>query len=147
MKVISKLLMAGLLTIVVTGCAPQNQANVPIQTVAVVEQGAVDIHINQVAFELTGPKSAIVTSNRNVDLSGQAFTVISADSVVFNGTLVKLAEFNDWQLSTPKSDSLQLGPQQSATNALNYYQAEFSVLSQVGKNRLQLSNKQQTQQG
>ena len=147
MKVISKLLMAGLLTIVVTGCAPQNQANVPIQTVAVVEQGAVDIHINQVAFELTGPKSAIVTSNRNVDLSGQAFTVISADSVVFNGTLVKLAEFNDWQLSTPKSDSLQLGPQQSATNALNYYQAEFSVLSQVGKYRLQLSNKQQTQQG
>jgi len=130
--------MTGLLTIVVTGCAPQNQANVPIQAIAEVDQGVIDIHINQVAFELAGPKSAIVTSNRNVDLSGQAFTVISADSVVFNGTLVKLTEFNDWQSGTQQSSTPE-----SEKSALNYYQAEFSELSQIGQYRLQTGGHKQ----
>jgi len=128
MKVFNKSVLILIVTVIVMACAQQTPFNNTIQKESFVSQDIIDIHINQVAFELEGPKSAIITSKRNVDLSGQVFSVNSVNAAVdkttvFKGQLRKLAEFNEWTLQD---------------NSLNYYQAEFSELSQAGEYHLQL---------
>ncbi|WP_340677063.1 glycoside hydrolase family 9 protein [Paraglaciecola sp.] len=84
------------------------------------------IHINQLAFELSGPKSAIITSPVNSDLNELTFTVHLTNQVdsVFQGKLEKLSVFDEWQAA---NKDLQ---------RVYHYRADFSALKQAGNFQL-----------
>mgnify|MGYP001942516381 CR=1 FL=1 len=88
------------------------------RTATVGEPIAIEVHLNEVGFEPIGSKSAIITSAKHINLSGQAFTVQKGDKTVLNGRLNRLNDFNEWQV-----DGI----------AKRYYRADFSELHDVGQ--------------
>ena len=91
------------------------------------EEIAINIHLNQVAVELNGPKSAIISTSELVDLSEANFSILANEQVVFQGELVKQAAFSQWQ-GAYKTDA-----------PLSHYQADFSAFSQKGRFTLQVN--------
>lgn len=96
-------------------------------------QAVAAIHINQVAFELNAPKSAIITSAQEIDIS-QIFFMVSSTSgdSAFQGKLRALADFSQWQVANKNQQPL------------HYYQADFSDLSQAGEYNLILCSSKNT---
>ena len=92
-----------------------------------IKPATITIHINQVALELNGPKSAIISVDENVDFSHVSFTVLAEADVRFTGKLSKLPHFNDWQAA------------HKADQTVSYYQADFSEFSQTGDFSLQVN--------
>ena len=88
----------------------------------------VNIHINQVAFELTGPKLAVISSAKSIDLTTADFIISADNKTVYQGKLTKLANFNEWQAANKNQQTL------------NYYQADFSELRQAGSFSLIINN-------
>jgi hypothetical protein len=88
------------------------------------------IHINQVAFEQIAPKSAVITSNKGIDLSQVSYGIYPVkdgevkQNRVFKGKLKPLAPFHQWQAANKNQQ-----PQ-------NYYHADFSTFTQNGDFRL-----------
>src|SRR4026208_61608 len=76
----------------------------------------VTLHVNQVALERTGPKSAIVQYT-GPERSGR-FTVLKDETPVQSGELVALPEFTEWGGGT------------------KYFKADFSALAVSGSYRL-----------
>jgi len=98
-------------------------------------QPEINIHVNQVAFELTGPKVAIITSNESLDLSNSSFSVFDNKTKKvdeFIGRLVKLPEFNQWQAANNNKEQLF------------YYQADFSSFKRAGEYRLLVNYSDET---
>ena len=90
-------------------------------------QPSLNIHINQVAFELEGPKIAIITSSDNLELNKSSFAVFdeaSNKTHVVIGTLAKLQKFNQWQAANENKEKLY------------YYQADFSSFQRAGEFQL-----------
>ncbi len=90
-------------------------------------QSLINIHINQVAFELKGSKIAIITSSESLELTKSSFGVYDgkvnkAHKVI--GTLVKLPEFNQWKAANKNKMKLF------------YYQADFSSFQTAGEYQL-----------
>lgn len=101
------------------------------------KQSLVNIYINQVAFELDGPKIAIVSSDQKLELSKASFVVLSAKKATDStdtqgGTLAELPEFTQWQAA-------------NINNAkLFYYQADFSAFQTVGEYQLAVTYEKET---
>lgn len=102
------------------------------QTVTTSAEVTFNIHINQVAFELSGPKSAIIAVNDSVNLDDVTFSIIDGTGgvtgVVFQGQLTKQAEFTQWQSAY------------KTTLQIHYYLADFTTLSQEGNFSLQVDS-------
>ena len=79
----------------------------------------VKVHVNQVALERTGPKSAIVQYT-GPERSGR-FTVLKDETPVQSGELVALPEFTEWGDGT------------------KYFKADFSALAVSGNYRLMVA--------
>lgn len=87
----------------------------------------IDIHINQVALELHGSKTAIISSNTNLELTKASFSIRNIKSNEKNdfiGSLIKLPDFTQWQAAY-KNKKQRF-----------YYQANFSKFEQVGEYKL-----------
>ena len=86
----------------------------------------INIHINQVALEQHGEKSAVISSNKILSPENRFFSIIDSKNQqkVFNGQLTALADFNQWQQNQ---------------QVLHYYRADFSAFTQNGHFKLQLS--------
>lgn len=97
---------------------------------ALVSTDAPNIHINQVAFELNGPKSAIITIPMVNELKAFTFTIntIGKNETVFRGKLQKLASFDEWQAAN--KDQLPV----------NHFRADFSALHETGNFQLVLTH-------
>ena len=91
------------------------------------KKNEINIHLNQVALELNGPKSAVISASESLELSRVSFSVLSSDGVVFKGALSKQAKFNQWQGAHNTSEPI------------HYYLADFSALSKEGSYSLQLN--------
>lgn len=114
-----KIMLSAALIMLLVACSLVNKPE---------KQLALSIHINQVAFELHAPKSAIITSNIDVDLSQVGFVITAENGESsFQGKLKPLAKFSKWQAANEQQ------------KALNYYQADFSELTQVGHYTLVVS--------
>jgi hypothetical protein len=95
----------------------------------------INIHINQVAFELSGPKIAIISSNENLELNKSTLVLFDEKSNKVHdvmGTLVKLNEFNQWQAAHNNKEQL------------SYYQADFSSFQRSGNFQLMISYEDQS---
>lgn len=79
------------------------------------------IYHNQVAYELNGPKSAIVGSDLPLPAQVAFSLVNAANKQVFNGTLSKPQQINEWMPGR------------------NFYPADFSAFHRPGKYRLLLT--------
>ena len=84
----------------------------------------VTLHVNQVALERTGPKSAIVQYT-GPERSGR-FTVLKDETPVQSGQLVALPEFTEWGGGT------------------KYFKADFSALAVSGSYRLMVAMGRET---
>jgi hypothetical protein len=84
----------------------------------------VKLHVNQVALERTGPKSAIVQYT-GPERSGR-FTVLKDETPVQSGELVALPEFTEWGGGT------------------KYFKADFSALAVSGNYRLMVAMGRET---
>ena len=87
----------------------------------------INIHLNQVALELNGPKSAIVSAAESLDLRQVGYSVLQNSAVVFEGKLTKLDSFSSWQSA------------HNTSVPVSYYQADFSKFSQNGHFTLQIN--------
>ncbi len=125
---INKISIAVIAILFVASCTSMGTANQHQENIS-----SINIHINQLAFEMVGPKSAIIASSVNIDLSEIYFTVTSQDNGkdVYQGKLEKLAAFNQW-----KSAYKQAQPS-------SYYRADFSSLKLVGNYQIRIKNQQQ----
>ncbi|WP_182440082.1 glycoside hydrolase family 9 protein [Colwellia sp. RSH04] len=95
---------------------------------------SLNIHVNQVAYELTGPKQAIVSTNYKVDLTRANVQLISdKDIAILQGKLVELGQVAQWQKAHKSSDPIF------------YYGVEFTELQSAGSYVVKLSD-QHTQQ-
>lgn len=98
----------------------------------------VSIHINQVAFELDGPKIAVISSTQLLDLTQTSFTVLAGktnkakQANQTKGVLVKLPEFSQWRAANKNNDQLF------------YYQADFSTFKSAGEYQLAVNYDDQT---
>jgi hypothetical protein len=88
-------------------------------------ENIVTIQVNQVAYELSGSKSAIITSQQLLNKKAQAFTVMVGSKNIFMGELVKLPAFNEWNIDEQE---------------LFYYRADFSAVKQKGDFTLVINN-------
>src|SRR5688572_6505168 len=77
------------------------------------------VHVNQVALERTGPKSAVVEYSGS--RSSGRFTVLKDGVAVQTGELVALPEFTEWSRNR------------------KYFKADFSSLTANGKYQLQVA--------
>lgn len=77
------------------------------------------VHVNQVALERTGPKSAVVEYSGS-QTSG-SFTVVKDGAVVHSGTLALLPDFTEW------------------SGNKKYFKADFSALTANGTYRLAIT--------
>jgi hypothetical protein len=93
---------------------------------------SLNIHINQVAFDLNVAKSAIISSESKFNLSTDTFALYAKDNrAVYTGKLVKLANFTQWQQASREAKDVG--------KPLHYYQADFSPFNQSGKFTLVVS--------
>ncbi len=80
-------------------------------------KGTIEIHVNQVALESNGPKSAVVSSSLDVDLSNYTFEIVQKERKLFTGKLTKFEQFTEWNIQDTEK---------------TYYRADFSELSISG---------------
>jgi len=95
----------------------------------------INIHINQVAFDLNGPKIAIITSSEGLELTKASFAVFDVQTnkaLVTMGNLTKLPEFNQWQAANKNKTKLY------------YYQADFSTFQEAGEYQLVVNYDEKT---
>ncbi len=82
-----------------------------------------NIYINQVAFELTGPKQAVIGLPSTLNATN--FTIYQGDKLVFQSRLIPHKEFIEWGAGT------------------RYFTADFTPLSVTGDFYLQVKTNQQ----
>ena len=112
-----RVIIGSLLIILLAACSVAKQS---------AKKAELTIHINQVAFEVNAPKLAIITSDREIDLSQTSFAIVEKNENVFQGQLTQLAEFSQWQAANKNQQKLY------------YYQADFSELALLGDYKLAL---------
>lgn len=108
------------LVLLLSACSNKQSESVEVNSL-------INIHLNQVALELNGPKSAVVSAPESIDLSQVSFNVLANSEVVFQGKLTKQDKFTAWQSAHKTSE------------AVNYYQADFSTFAQKGHFTLQIN--------
>src|SRR5688500_17831623 len=107
----SKFWIGNLLAVLALTCFPQ-QDDSPRAAPALL------VHVNQVALERTGPKSAVVEYGGS--RSSGRFTVLKDGTAVQSGALVPLPEFNEWG------------------SRRRYFKADFSSLTANGTYQVQV---------
>ncbi len=84
----------------------------------------VKIHVNQLSFDLIGPKSAIISVQKNKPISNKKFILIKNNKQAFTGLLKPLPTFNKW--------SKELGER-------DYFIADFSSFAEPGTYKIEVS--------
>jgi hypothetical protein len=112
------------LVLILGACSNKKGESVDVNSV-------INIHLNQVALELNGPKSAVVSATEPLDLRQVDYSLVANAEVVFQGKLTKLDKFSSWQSA------------HQASEAVSYYQADFSKFSKKGHFTLQINTQSQ----
>lgn len=105
--------LTGLLLLTLLGCTQTQKASTP-------KDVNIEIHVNQVAINSDRSKSAIVSVDTGVDLTGLAFHLTDGNANHFSGKLQHLPEFTEWQKEK------------------GYFKADFSEFASQGTYHLSL---------
>lgn len=122
MRTFSSLVLAATASLTSATVAVHAQATVPAHSTVPVQPNASTallIHVNQVALERLGPKSAIVEYRGQGVANAGRFNVLKAGVVVQSGSLEPLSEFTEWGAGK------------------RYFKADFSTLTLNGKYQIE----------
>ncbi|MEW6989892.1 glycoside hydrolase family 9 protein [Colwelliaceae bacterium 6441] len=123
MSLANKIMVMLVLSVTVFACSSNK---------SLVKKNSIAIHLNQVALELSGKKSALISIDQPVNLSKLKVDVIKVsepDNVVFSSLVSFQGVFNEWQ---------------TANNHPYYYLADFSELKQSGQYQLHVTYQNQS---